>query len=127
MQNYHYVITSSSLRVDYYSILCACLCVQVLDSGLSWREELEGALKALAHLLRDEKTISAYEVHHSRLIPVLLYCLTGGLGETASVGTTSETKMTMVYVGDKAIERVNIFKRMFSSTLEDSYSDLDAR
>ena len=50
---------------------------QVLDSGLSWIEELECALKALATLLRDEKTISWYEVHVSRLVPVLLHCLTG--------------------------------------------------
>jgi len=36
--------------------------LQPLDSGRSWQEELESSLKALAHLLRDEKTISAYEV-----------------------------------------------------------------
>ncbi len=78
-------------------------------------------------MLRDEKTISAYEVHHSRLVPVLLYCLTGSTSEAA--GTTAEAKVGVVgTVGDKAVERANVFKQMFaSSAAEDSSSDLDAR
>ena len=103
--------------------------LQLLDSGLSWQEELESSLKSLAHLLRDEKTISAYEVHHSRLVPVLLYCLAGSVSETMAWGSTSEAKLSRCgVVGDKAAERVNIFKQMFAlSGTEDSYSELDSR
>ena len=44
---------------------------------MSWSEELHFSLQALAELLRDEKTLSAYEVHTSNMVEVLLHCLTG--------------------------------------------------
>ena len=73
-------------------------------------EELEGALRALAHLLRDEKTLSAYEVHTSRLVPVLLHCLAGcGVG------------------GASAKERVKLFRKVFAESAEDFPPELDTR
>ncbi len=96
---------------------------------MSWREELECALRALATLLRDEKTISWYEVHVIRLVPVLLHCLTGttrggdpgtprsGEGEGGGVSSREE----------KANERVKLFKMVFVEALDDHPSDLDAR
>ena len=79
--------------------------LQLLESGLSWSEELEWALKALALLLRDEKTISAYEVNSSRLVSILLNCLVGRGGE----------------------ERVEILKRTFMETAQDPPPDLNSR
>ena len=82
---------------------------QSLDSGLSWLEELEWALKALALLLRDEKTISAYEVHTNRLVPILLHCLTGGKR------------------GGMAPGRADIFRRVFAESAQEPPPDLDSR
>jgi len=52
------------------------------------------------------------------------------VGETMAWGSTSETKLSKNggIVGDKAAERVNIFKQMFAlSGTDDSYSELDSR
>lgn len=92
-------------------------------------EELECAMRALATLLRDEKTISWYEVHMSRLVPVLLHCLTGmnaatsggvasGGGGTLDVGEVQEEKVET---------RVKLFKKMFVEASEELPPDLDAR
>lgn len=98
---------------------------QTLDSGLSWEEELECALKALATLLRDEKTISWYEVHMSRLVPVLLYCLTGRMREeesaAAGVGQGGPPS------DEKTKERVRLFKKMFAEASDELPVDLDSR
>ena len=83
--------------------------MQLLDSGLSWTEELQWALRALALLLRDEKTISAYEVLTSRLVPILRHCLTGSGGET-DVG-----------------ERKRIFKAVFTETADEPPTDIDPK
>lgn len=91
----------------------------MLESGLCWEVELECALRALATLLRDEKTISWYEVHMSRLVPVLLHCLTGiGEGGTVGVGVPEE---------EKSLERVKLFKKMFAETTDELPPDLDSR
>lgn len=121
-------LPSLSISTDYCSIYKTGLSdvMQSLDSGLSWREELECTLKALAHLLRDEKTISAYEVHLSRLVPVLLYCLTGACGGTVG-GGVAECKVTGVCIGDRARERVRLFKKTFAEASTEPYSDLDSR
>ena len=88
--------------------------MQAVESGLGWEEELECALKALAGLLRDEKTISAYEVHVSRLVPILLHCLAGwGVG-----GALDNSKIN---------QRVEIFVRSFADTAQDLPADLDTR
>ena len=85
-----------------------------MESGLSWEEELECALKALAALLRDEKTISAYEVHVSRLVPILLHCLSGwGMG-----GASDSTKSR---------QRVVIFAKSFEDASQELPADLDTR
>ena len=85
-----------------------------MDSGLSWEEELECALKALAALLRDEKTISAYEVHVSRLVPILLHCLSGrGMGGALD--------------GAKTRQRVVIFAKSFEDASQEMPADLDTR
>ena len=85
-----------------------------MESGLSWEEEMQCALKALATLLRDEKTISAYEVHVSRLIPILLHCLTGH-----QVGGASDAAKTR--------QRVDIFVKSFADAAQELPADLDTR
>ena len=60
-------------------------------------------------LLRDEKTISAYEVHTNRLVPILLHCLADG----------KRSSLTR--------ERVEIFKKVFSESAEEPPPDLDTR
>ena len=108
---------------------------QTLDSGLSWEEELECALKALATLLRDEKTISWYEVHMSRLVPVLLYCLTG---QTRGGGEGEEEGAELAAAGmgpeeagprdgRKAEKRVKLFRKMFVEASDEHPPDLDSR
>lgn len=62
-------------------------------------------------LLRDEKTISAYEVHIGRLVPVLLHCVKGGV-------TTDPQKVQA---------RVGLFKTVFANTLQEAPVDLDIR
>ena len=79
--------------------------------GSGWREGLETALTALALLLRDEKTISAYEVHLSGLVPVLSHCLKGGVASDDS----------------KVATRVELFKRAFAESAQQMPADLDAR
>ena len=88
--------------------------MQLLESGLSWEEEMDCALKALATLLRDEKTISAYEVHVSRLIPILLHCLTG-----RGVGGVSDNAKTR--------QRVVVFAKSFADAAQELPADLDTR
>ena len=84
---------------------------QELPSSIGWREELETALTALALLLRDEKTISAYEVHLSGLVPVLSHCLKGGVASDSS----------------KVATRVELFKRAFAESAQQMPADLDIR
>ncbi len=98
------------------------LYLQLLDSGLSWMEELECALRALATLLRDEKTISWYEVHMSRLVPVLLHCLTGVNSEGGDLGGGGAGT-----VDKKAGKRVKLFKKIFAEASEELPPDLDSR
>ncbi|CAG2108187.1 unnamed protein product, partial [Medioppia subpectinata] len=43
--------------------------------GHDWKVNLETALKELTHLLRDEKCVSAYEIHSSGLVQALLRLL----------------------------------------------------
>ena len=85
---------------------------------------MECALRALATLLRDEKTISWYEVHMSRLVPVLLYCLTG---TTKEGGGNGEGGVAMSKKEEKANERVKLFKKVFVESLDDLPPDLDSR
>ena len=66
-------------------------------------------MRALALLLRDEKTISAYEVLTSRLVPILRHCLTGSGGET-DMG-----------------ERKRIFKTVFTETAVEPPTDIDPK
>ena len=66
-------------------------------------------MRALALLLRDEKTISAYEVLTSRLVPILRHCLTGSGGET-DMG-----------------ERKRIFKAVFTETADEPPTDIDPK
>ena len=106
-------------------------------------EELECALKALATLLRDEKTISWYEVHMSRLVPVLLYCLTGVNsdssaaaaaaavveGEASAVAScrSQEEEEEEEEEEIKARKRVQLFKKTFMEVSEELPPDLDSR
>lgn len=87
---------------------------QALESGLGWSEELSWSLKALALLLRDEKTISAYEVHTNRLVPILLHCLLGRKdGGTVTVAA--------------ARERAKCFRRVFAESAQEHPPDMDSR
>ena len=88
--------------------------MQPLESGLGWKEELEWAIKALALLLRDEKTISAYEVHTNRLVPILLHCLLGP-GKRGGAG------------GVPSKERAEGFRRIFAESAQEAPTDLDSR
>lgn len=106
----------------------------MLDSGLSWEEELECALRALATLLRDEKTISWYEVHMSRLVPVVLHCLTGarstvggeGEGEGPRIGSEGTAGVSGPEE-DKIKERIELFKKTFAEASDELTVDLDSR
>ena len=42
-----------------------------------WSEELKWSLQALAEMLKEDTTLSAYEVHSSSVVQVLLHCLSG--------------------------------------------------
>ena len=99
---------------------------QHLDSGLDWREGLEGALRALAFLLRDEKTMSAYEVHLSRLVPVLLHCLTGAQGGMVDRDVANNKEVGSCKK-DRARERERVFKKVFSDVSTEPHDDLNSR
>ncbi|KAI1295344.1 E3 ubiquitin-protein ligase HECTD1 [Halotydeus destructor] len=45
------------------------------NQNIQWKEKLSGALRSLGDLLRDENSLSAYEIHTSGLIQVLLKLL----------------------------------------------------
>ena len=89
------------------------------------------SLKALALLLRDEKTISAYEVHTSRLVPILLHCLTGGGGGKGGAmggeGGKGGGDVDVGRGGKMVGGRVEVFKKMFSESAEQLPPDLDTR
>jgi E3 ubiquitin-protein ligase HECTD1 len=107
---------ASELRAILVSLEGACLTHEngtPLESGLGWKEELEWALKALALLLRDEKTISAYEVHTNRLVPILLHCLLGA-GKRGGAG------------GVASRERAECFRRIFAESAQEAPTDLDS-
>ena len=85
----------------------------------------------LAALLRDEKTISWYEVHMSRLVPVLLHCLTGstrsGGREEGPAGEEGQQGSLGVLRAKKAKERVKLFKKTFVEASDEVPVDLDSR
>ena len=89
--------------------------MQALDSGMDWLEELRWALKALALLLRDEKTISSYEVHTNRLVPIILHCLTGRKDRGGAAAMAA------------AKDRAKCFRRVFAESAQEHPPDLDSR
>ena len=48
---------------------------------MNWDEELERSLRALAILMRDERSISVYEIQSSGLVPALIHCMTAEGGD----------------------------------------------
>uniref|UniRef100_A0A1X7TZ16 E3 ubiquitin-protein ligase n=1 Tax=Amphimedon queenslandica TaxID=400682 RepID=A0A1X7TZ16_AMPQE len=72
-----------------------------LDSGMGWKEELQFGLQALSDLLKEESTLSAFEVHSSSLVQVLLHCISGQFSEEP-------------VPAQKINERFNLFKEVFS-------------
>lgn len=44
---------------------------------MGWKEELQFGLQALSDLLKEENTLSAFEIHSSSLVQVLLHCISG--------------------------------------------------
>jgi len=79
---------------------------------VSWSDGLKSSLKDLALMLRDEKTLSAYEVHLSSLVSVLLHCLRGFHSKPGN---------------EKVTERVSIFKTSFTDIIQETSVDLDTR
>lgn len=69
----------SDVVSDGEVFLHSCLLVffQSLDSGMGWKEELQFGLQALSDLLKEENTLSAFEIHSSSLVQVLLHCISG--------------------------------------------------
>ena len=88
------------------------LILQTLGSGASWCEELERSLRSLALLMRDERSISVYEIQSCRLVPILLHCMTAEGGDDRAQ--------------QRARERLKIFSSAFSDTPQEPL-DLNSR
>ena len=74
---------------------------------------MENALNAIVALLKDESTISAYELHSSGLVQALTNCL-----------NTSESAMTVsqTHMHKLASERIQLFKNVFQEASDGSVS-----
>lgn len=49
--------------------------IRTEDDEVDWRQEMESAFEELLRLLKDEHTMSAYELHSSGLVQALFCCL----------------------------------------------------
>lgn len=49
--------------------------LQVVTGEVDWRQEMETCFSELLTLLKDEHTMSAYELHSSGLVQALTNCL----------------------------------------------------
>ncbi|XP_064604069.1 LOW QUALITY PROTEIN: E3 ubiquitin-protein ligase HECTD1-like [Liolophura sinensis] len=72
------------------------------EGRLHWQEEMFRALGDLTVLLRDEHTVSSYELHSSGLVQTLLNCLNNNVADPSPKASRKKTA-----------ERVNIFKKAF--------------
>ena len=50
--------------------------MQEIEGGATWEELLASGLTKLVALLKDEKTLSVFEMQASNLVAALLSCLT---------------------------------------------------
>ncbi|XP_070578129.1 E3 ubiquitin-protein ligase HECTD1-like isoform X7 [Ptychodera flava] len=74
-------------------------------SELSWSEQMKTALESLTLLLKDENTLSAYELHSSGLVQALLRCLNNTYDEACC--------------NNRIIERIGVFKSAFRDEDDD--------
>ncbi|KAJ8045570.1 E3 ubiquitin-protein ligase HECTD1 [Holothuria leucospilota] len=81
-----------------------------IEGDSTWSEILNSALLSLTNLLKDENSISAYELHSSGLVQVLLNCLNDGYDHVAQ--------------HDRHLkERISVFKAAFkTSSIDDDDS-----
>jgi hypothetical protein len=77
-------------------------CDKQLEGGEGWREEMKAGLDNLLSLLKDEHTMSAYEVHSSGLVQCLFNCLNMA---TPSIKHRAQ-----------ALERVHVFRECFKES-----------
>ncbi|KAK7477746.1 hypothetical protein BaRGS_00031034 [Batillaria attramentaria] len=72
------------------------------DGEMTWAQEMHSALEELVVLLKDEHTISSFELYNSGLVQTLLSILTNNCDELSFKESKRKTK-----------NRINIFKSVF--------------
>ncbi|PIK60002.1 putative E3 ubiquitin-protein ligase HECTD1 isoform X1 [Apostichopus japonicus] len=80
--------------------------IKPVEADTSWNGTLKAALLSLSNLLKDENSISAYELHSSGLVQVLLNCLNDGYDHVAQQDRHLK-------------ERIGVFKAAFKSSSND--------
>ena len=56
-------------------MICLARCLQSPDGQMTWGQEMQSALEELVVLLKDEHTISSFELYNSGLVQTLLSIL----------------------------------------------------
>ncbi|CAM1299094.1 HECTD1 (predicted) [Pycnogonum litorale] len=82
----------------------------------SWRELLKVALEEMSQLLKDEKTVSAYELHSSGLVQALLRLLSNNNNDLqVKIAST----MTSKRIKKLCKKRQDIFRQCFRNKVDD--------
>ncbi|KAK2190392.1 hypothetical protein NP493_82g04009 [Ridgeia piscesae] len=74
---------------------------QIIGGDSDWKQEMESSFAELLQLLRNEHTMSAYELHSSGLVQQLFGCLSNNIEPSSK-----ESRK-------RAFERINLFKQAF--------------
>ncbi|XP_078675972.1 E3 ubiquitin-protein ligase HECTD1-like isoform X4 [Branchiostoma floridae x Branchiostoma belcheri] len=77
---------------------------KVQEGELGWEDQMKTALECLTLLLKDEATISAFELHSSGLVQALLNCLNNNVDVDSN----------------RVASRIKVFKAAFRDNVEDS-------
>ncbi|XP_041351620.1 E3 ubiquitin-protein ligase HECTD1-like isoform X2 [Gigantopelta aegis] len=77
--------------------------VKLADGGVTWNQEMRSALEELVSLLKEEHTISSFELYSSGLVQTMLNVLNNNIEDVNCKESKKRTK-----------ERINIFKSVFS-------------
>lgn len=98
------IVYKMRMIVQQLEAACAKQITQVksADGKLNWREEMRNALEELVSLLKEDHTISAFELYSSGLVQTLLNILSNNIEEPNTKGSQKRTK-----------ERINIFRVVF--------------
>lgn len=98
------VVAKIRVIVQQLEAACAKQISQVKspDGEVAWRDDMKASFESLVDLLKEEHTVSSYELHSSGLVQTLLNILSNNVEDSDSKESKKRTK-----------ERINIFRTIF--------------